>query len=153
MCLIVKKDIDCFENVEKLFKTPLIAKEDIVVYKVLNKVKRKGFSLYAKSPYQGFMYLKGAKYTAELRMDYDKNMQGYALYIEEGLHAWQSINNGCKLLYNKENNGFITEMIIPKGSKYFLGIHGDIVTNEMIWPTYFKLYTHKLKKYLNKFLK
>ena len=99
-----------------------IAKEDIVCYKLLDSK--------LKSPFKGFKYKLNKLTVSNLDIpDEDKD-------IYKGLHAYQNISSansdikGIRLFF-----GIITDVykaIIPKGSRYYLGKHNDIVSNQMI---------------------
>lgn len=130
MCLTLSKKFRSKKAAELAFSNPLIATEDIVVFKKLSKRKRKAGIVFS-APYQNFLYEKGTHYYQE---GYDftsritKSGRSYELQIYEGLHAKTTA------AATRFTNGNITiEMIVPKGSKYFLGINNDIVSNNLIW--------------------
>ena len=135
MCLIVKEGIK-------------IAEEDIVVYKILSKCsnKEKTMATYGP-PYQcgrGFKYKKGVNSD-------DTGFEGiFKRYDDEGpytvvesgfLHAFTDLD--FALYYLKVNfsstclNSIIEyhvyEMIIPKGTRYFVGEQNDICAKELRW--------------------
>lgn len=121
MCLYTKKT---WKTRETAIKSSIpIAKEDIKVYKVL--------TLSNLSPCQYFKYQKGKTYKANIQRRPGKHHKNYYYFaIFQGLHTCVT-----KLEAKRDfNNGKIVEMIIPKGSKYYIGTHGDIVSNKLKWP-------------------
>ena len=50
--------------------------------------------------------------------------------INDGLHAYQDLYKADEICYDGRK---IVEMWIPKGAKYYLGVNGDIVSNQMVW--------------------
>lgn len=131
MCLRIQNKFKNTIEAEKYFKNPLIAKEEIKVYKVLEQSETAPYTYY--SPYQKFTYKQGYQYTEnELTYFYDPFSK--ILEIHQGLHAYTTLNSAN---YTKNsylgNNRVIIEMYIPKGSKYFLGRDNEIITNNLIW--------------------
>lgn len=130
-------------NSKKRFKTSKeageykgeIAKKDIVVYKVLDRATE----TCGQAPYQSdFYYEKGMHYTeSELKIVVQKGLNDYCLQIHQGLHAFVSKNNHgineYMAMHKKHCGSKAIEMIIPKGSIYYLGTNNDIVTNNLIW--------------------
>lgn len=133
MCLTINKIFKTKKQAKEYSSKPLIAKKDIIVYKVLRKNNT--------SRYKRFKFKKGYQYTNDKfgfsYYDYYKYYDSYKpiiklwkLSIEEGLHSCIDKNST-----NQHNHGDskIIKMIIPKGSEYFLGKRGDIVSNKLIW--------------------
>lgn len=149
MCLRINKEFSSKSEAQLYYKDPFIAKNNIVVYKVLirpNNIKNK-----AKSPYQCFKYKRGIKYTSNFYFNIFYVDFMWNINIEDGLHSWSSVNPSCNsLLYDEKiTNGFVTKMIIPKGSKYFIGDKGDIVSDQLIWPSYLRLLFINIKQFIN----
>lgn len=97
---------------------PLIAQKDITVSKQL----RKG----CISPYFELRYKLGKSYFAEFRKAPSILTPG-AYVIHNGLHSFVSafhpqIEYGCKTY----------KAYIPKGSEYYVGQEGDIVSNQLV---------------------
>ena len=127
-----------------------IAKRDFYVYK-LGSVSDKGF----KSLYQDFIY-EPKEINEEITLIPRKHPAFYPLcMIREGYHSYISIsmpysklglfsrkvylgkNLGTLLLCNSY---YIATFIIPKGSKYFENIWGEIVSSNIIYTgKYLKL--------------
>lgn len=132
-----------------------IAKEDIIVYKVLRLKSNFWPILSGLSPFQDFKYIIGKTYTSKFVLgDYSRpfniyDAPEYHLEIENGLHAYASSSNefmNRTLSSSKPHKVF--EMIIPKGSKYFVGTRHDIVSDTLIWPSKFYFLKQKIKNIL-----
>lgn len=136
MCLIVNKMFASSEEARNYFNKPLIAKKDIKVYKILenlNKNKTTGYS-----PFKYMKYKKGFQYTeSHFNMNIEEYYTSlYELCINQGLHAYIKKNSEglkCHLSQFSYSSPEIIEMYIPKGSKYFLGKDGEIVSDNLIW--------------------
>ena len=107
---------------------PLVAKKDFKVYKILkNKL----------TPWRGFHYEPGIHYYQDKKLKpiKIKSVFGYYFKIDEGLHCFKDKESAIEYISNYLNITYrIVEMIIPKGSQYFIGKIGDIVTNNLIFP-------------------
>lgn len=126
MCLTSKR-----YNTEKernIAMKPLIAKKDFKVYKILQE-----FTL--RSPYKNFKYEKGFHYYEDKKLvpRIGINM-GYYFVVNEGLHCFKDKIKAINYMNGWLFNCKIYEMIIPKGSKYFIGYDGDIATDNLIFP-------------------
>jgi len=126
--------------------TPLVAETDIICYKSLRLVNGGMYS----SIYMGFTYTLNDLYTSELSFGDNKcawdNMEQFAW--DEIDPTWQSDNSnvnavemGFHAVLNPErfeneeheDEGGITMIcVIPKGSKYFLGLTDIIVSDSII---------------------
>ena len=124
MCLIVKK---------KWHKDgkPLIAKEDIPVFKVLHKNGRRGL----ETPVRGYpiVFIDG-KATMESELFAVKAIGSKNLYLcYRGIHAYLNRLTSRALRWDyPRRNTFIYKAIIPKGAEYLIGVTGDIVSTKMI---------------------
>lgn len=134
MCLNTKKRFDTFKEAQA-YKGE-IATKDIVVYKVLDRASK----TYGQAPYQSdFYYEKGIQYTeSKLKIEVKRSFNDeYCLQIHQGLHAF--VYKTCKgikeymYLHKQDCKSKAIKMTIPKGSIYYLGTNGDIVTNNLIW--------------------
>jgi len=132
-----------------------IAKEDIIVYKVLRLKSKFWPALSGLSPFQDFKYIISKTYTSKFILgDYSRpydiyDTPEYHLKIENGLHAYVNSSNvfmNRTLSSSKPHKVF--EMIIPKGSKYFVGTRHDIVSDTLIWPSKFYFLKQKIKNIL-----
>lgn len=104
---------------------PLIAKEDIRVYKNLTQNN--------KSPYYDFKYEKGYHYSVtKLTKNcvFSYIMCSWRINIEKGLHTYKQLNTAIN---NRDKEEKTVIMYIPKNSVYYLGANGDIVSNNLIW--------------------
>lgn len=118
MCLITKQ------------KKPKIAKEDIIVYKVLVNY---GNRLH--SPYQWYLYKLNELVTIDkFGIDYSR-INTKLFFIYEGLHSYIS-----KELAFKEQKSWVPienisvyEGIVPKGSEYYVSKdRTELVSNNLI---------------------
>ncbi len=128
MCLTIRKSFATEQEAQAVLKKPNIAKEDIKVYKALDC-----FNGVYQTPYRGYTMKEGEHYyqTGKIFGTSITKRWGTArleINITQGLHAWLK----RKSAVGAANN--IIEMIIPKGSKYFIGMYGDIVSDNLIWP-------------------
>ena len=112
---------------------PKVAEKDIVVYKVLDH--------NMGSPYYGLLYPLNEKRTSILkRYDWKWEEKGYKIYdVEEGLHAFtKRLAAYVKQYYlnQPDRNNLATysvyKAIIPKGSKYYIGLDNDIASDALI---------------------
>lgn len=100
-------------------KEPLIAKEDIVAYKIAIKV---GITYY--SYFQHFPYTLNADYEETEEGEITKIGDLYS--IGKGwIHCYQDLTFHCK-------GSKIIKCIIPKGTLYYIGINGDICSKRLI---------------------
>lgn len=107
---------------------PKKAKEDIYCKK---EISRNMFKLYRiiTSSIRGFKWQPGTVYKTKLKYDTGGVFNIGEYEIGQGFHAYYDTKNqyaANMLEYSKS----ITA-IIPKGSKYFLGTGGEIVSNKM----------------------
>lgn len=104
---------------------PLIAKKDILVWKVITK---NNISIWRE-----FRYYPNKTYITKFYIEcgnlvYNYNMMFCTVY--SGFHAYlsRSIARKVKSYVNDEK---VVKFIIPKGAKYYLGDDGDIVSNKI----------------------
>ena len=120
---------------------PLIAEEDIVVYKVLMHRNGKDYApvVTDTATLQSYIYKKGAN-KARLKEDINLTWNGRTYAIGKGfLHAYTTNEeaeksrtrwNCCGLTISH----FVVKMIIPKGTKYFVSTEGtEICTKQLNW--------------------
>ena len=137
MCLITDSNI------------PLVAEEDIEVYKVMEVMTDKKGSPFGVPPYRPlYRYHPGKNQSSE----YDITMYGNkpiktspsGLYymVEAGyLHAYVDWHAATHLythtLLNSGGTLYsackIVKMTVPKGTKYFLGNDNDIAAETLVW--------------------
>ena len=135
MCLSVNLD---FHKVKDNKPIALVAKQSILVYKVL-EVKNKHY----RTPYM----LKGINFDDEYGMFFYKttrfsiNRTHYSYYytqyhydVSKGIHSYFVFDKA------KHTNDFLQGLgvsnihyaIIPKGSKFYIGIDSDIVSSNLV---------------------
>ena len=108
---------------------PKVAEKDLVVYKVLD--------YNMGSPYYGLLYPLNRKVTSELLCyDHVWNPRNQLFNVEEGLHAFTNRlaahSHAQCLEYSNGHIQFVYKAIIPKGSKYYIGIDNDIASDALI---------------------
>lgn len=108
------------------------ATRNITVYKQLKLTK---YYLYPyekqyKSPYQYTIYSPDILYKSRLGITW--RWDGKGLVVSEGRHAYNNIKKAREMTYGISSYK-IAKMTIPKGSKYIVGVDGDIVSNRLIW--------------------
>jgi hypothetical protein len=115
---------------------PLIAEEDITVYKLLYN-KEGTLLLYA--PFYGFKYTPNKLYINNDTPDivkYDDDVTAFHIKYRIGkgfFHAYTNRDIAKRQLYRGYKYiNTILKATIPKGSKYFLGIDNDICSNQII---------------------
>lgn len=133
MCLTVNERFKSKEAAIAAASNPLIAKEDIIVYKALGAF-RNDEKTRARSPHRFFEFEKGYHYyqdddTFGFRYNFDAWEAEWKIVIHEGLHA-------CLKKSRAENHSKnVVRMTVPKGTKYFLNKLGDIVSTQLIWKS------------------
>lgn len=112
---------------------PLIAKEDIIVFKIGTAgVEYKFFNLFKKywfrpEVYSSFEYVRNKK-NPKVELKPVKESNRYVIY--EGYHAYTSYSRAYNM---KCGNSIIARFKIPKGSLYYKGINGDVASNQIIY--------------------
>lgn len=137
MCLSVNLG---FHKVKDNKPIALVAKQSILVYKVL-EVKNKHY----RTPYM----LKGINFDDEYGMFFYKttrfsiNRTHYSYYytqyhydVSKGIHSYfvfDAANNTSEhIKIMSGSNSNIHYAIIPKGSKFYIGIDSDIVSSNLV---------------------
>lgn len=115
----------CLVKIFPGFKT---AREDIKVYKILNKNRL--FNIY-KSPYQCTPYILNKEYTSVL-CDSISHITERVFIVEEGLHTFLNKDDAIKHCLGGSSSWVVCEAVIPKGSKYAIGVQNDVVSNRLI---------------------
>ena len=119
MCLKAKKTF--WNRLFHICPNPKVAKEDIVVYKLLTITVN---SDYPQSPFYDFEWKENVLYSAPLGIF--KARSTADSFIEEGFHAFYSKDG-----IDRRSKYTLYEAIIPKGSNYFIGDNNDIVADRM----------------------
>ena len=124
MCLIVKK------RWHKDGK-PLIAEENIPVFKVLRKDTRRGL----ETPFFEYpIVFKDGKAILESELvGFEPRRYNDSYTCYKGIHACLDRLSSIALKRRcPGGNGLVYKAIIPKGTQYLIGINGDIVSTKMI---------------------
>lgn len=130
MCLVVK-------NKWHKDGKPLIAEEDLPVFKVLHKDIRRGL----ETPIRGYpIVFTDVKATMESELSviksigFKKSIGFRNLYLcYKGIHAYINRLSSGELKWKFPiGNVFVYKAIIPKGTEYLIGDDGDIVSTKMI---------------------
>lgn len=118
MCLITKQ------------REPLIAKEDIVVYKI--------FTLEDRSPYQEFDYTPYiGKLFTDIADEECVTITGFTgtfieLEVFGGfIHSYTNLAK-AKVIANQKLKRKVRECIIPKGTRYFISEFGTAIASKSI---------------------
>jgi hypothetical protein len=131
MCLVVEKN----QKVQ-------IAKKDIEVYKLLEVVNKKFYSLY-----KNFLYKPGIHYyqTGISKINLTTpSWNGRHSQVSHGLHTFK-YKNDARRFAKERHNVIVIKMIIPKGTEYYLGgfdsIQGErsYASNELIFPEKYEI--------------
>lgn len=127
MCLRINES--CHKKTKSKY-IPLIAKEDMKVWKVITK---KNCSMYREKYYEPNLAYPEVKFTYRWHeyAVYDYRINEYIShhYIDRGYHAYKTYDEAKK--YFDDTIYKIVEFIIPKGAKYFIGRDRDIVANKI----------------------
>lgn len=109
---------------------PKIADKDIVVYKIL-------YVSDNLSPVRGFHYHKGIN-VAKGKQEICKSNNRFSIFggflhayikYNEAFYIWSNFN------VNARETHYIVQMIIPKGTEYFISDDGEqICAKQLIWP-------------------
>ena len=133
MCLIVKRS-KFNKFIERKLKILVIPKpkktrKDIKVFKILELN-----GLFLHSPY----YDKGRCWA--VNWVYKSDMEGVTFFrngqffstidVSKGFHSYIDLYRAHLESISNENY-IVCEAIVPKGSKYYLGTHGDVVSNQL----------------------
>ena len=129
MCLA----IPYADKATRKFPEPLIAAEDIRVFKALDVTPTDDGEQYV-SPYQSEIYELGEEKRVVMGLYHvratERDYNGEEAKVSEGLHAFGSpagIAAARAACNNTNERDFVVfEAIIPKGSKYYVGVFENI---------------------------
>lgn len=112
---------------------PIIAKEDITVYKYLKKKEILFFILKYYSPFVGnFPYKKDKLYDLGEIPYKKRGSDGKYVYIREiGFHSY--LNKPDIPYYILPSNAVLTKCIVPKGATYYVNEKSEVVSNQIIF--------------------
>ena len=122
-----------FENRQEAItfsKNPLIAENDITVYKMLDKDQNKYYS-----PCQYTQYCRGELKTAD---GFGFDILSNRITINNGIHAYTDKHHalGVATIYEYS---IVIKCYIPKGTPYFIGIYNEIVSLALQMPKVFNV--------------
>lgn len=136
MCLSV--DLG-FHKVKSDKPIALVAKENILVYKVL-EVKNN----YYRTPYMlkginfddeyGMFFYKTTKFGIDRVRFFDQGREYCEYDVSKGIHSYFDFDNANRDFNCLKSLGVsnIHYAIIPKGSKFYVGIEGDIASSNLV---------------------
>lgn len=129
MCLIINRLYHKAggEN-DDYMPCPLTAQEDILVYKLLLHLPWGG----AYTPYQmmPISFLDG-RYYYDSTFTFALNLEQQDDCVIKGCHAYHSYDS-AEWIDNGTFNSRIHRAVIPKGTKFYVGRFGDIVSEKLI---------------------
>lgn len=105
MCFIIRKGSEQF----------IIAKKDIVCYKVMFPISEKE----VRSPYMLSVYTLGQRYSRPFAIKLSRPRRAND-EISIGYHSYSTIDRALLETYYSNGTYCITKCIIPKGSTYFV---------------------------------
>lgn len=94
------------------------ALEPIKVFKVLRNDNT--------SPYRKFKYEKGITYRLRKKLKTQNN-----LYIRDGFHSYRNMCGARKEISLWDDRCKICVFVIPRGAKYYIGMHNDVVSTSI----------------------
>lgn len=118
---------------------PLIAKKDIIVYKLLYYNHKEGT---LTSPFRAHEYNKGEwlyqidikKFSFRCHKPWDYESY-WLLDINKGLHSYSDLKRAKAMINEVVYANRIYPMIIPKGSQYYINKDkNEIVSDNLIFP-------------------
>ena len=132
MCLSVNLN---YHKVQDNQPIALVAKQSLLVYKVLSSTD----GVHYNTPFQyksinfddknGMFFYETTKFSIFEDLDYDYN-------VTCGIHSFIDIDvaNCVKKFFKKRSiiRISICYAIIPKGSKFYIGVDGDVVSNDLV---------------------
>lgn len=115
---------------------PLIAGYNILCWKVLvsNTIHYRGKLVVTPlsvplTPYRNERCPVPSTQEAALSFDFDSKDSGWR-EVGPGIHAYRTKCRGQRVAYGPRHELF--PCVIPKGTRFFIGIHGDIVAEKMM---------------------
>lgn len=101
-----------------------IAKQDIHVWKI---ILRSNVSMY-----QSFEYQPNTLYRLRRKLKIETETEIGSPQVNNGFHAYHYMLTTIRA-YQRMRNGYykIVDFTIPKGAKYIIGTHGDIVATSI----------------------
>lgn len=105
-------------NIQNKFSEPLVASEDLVVYKVLENTTTEDLYL---TPFQQTAVSIGSGRTYKSKLSFDRYGD-----VERGLHSFCDLEDARALARIRANifhqcRFSVCRCLIPKGSKYYVG--------------------------------
>ena len=129
MCLIISKVYHKEDNNRNV--KCFVAKEDILAYKCLDY---KNGKYYTPFQYMHIVFTKGKYIYTNVYMKkktFCKMDEGG--YVWSGIHAYRTMSRAFAVSSFYEFDGtYMHYAVIPKGSNFYIGNNGDIVSNNLI---------------------
>lgn len=109
-------------------KTPKVAKENILVFKVVNRFNNKIYSYFKNMPYcPGKLYISEIEITHSIGLYenvVEAALHSYSLNINQELHIrennkWLNIGHGINEESYIKHDSYVGLFVIPKGSIYY----------------------------------
>jgi hypothetical protein len=107
--------------IEKLSK---VAPKDVVAYKILRPTLSPHSLEGAQSVIQGFNY----KFNKRYKTTFGYTIGSSDCFIDRGFHSYKKMCESVK----RADKDYVYKIIIPKGSRYYEGTKGDLVSNQII---------------------
>lgn len=101
-------------------KRVFFANKSIVVFKRMNPTARLTTFI---SPYRDKKYVSGKEYSSDFSI-YEKD-------VYKGIHAYRHIRAARQAQREGAAGSVIVKCVIPAGANYFIGTHGEIVSNNL----------------------
>ena len=134
MCLYINTT---FHKKEKA----IVAEQSILVYKVLERYVGKGYDNRYHTPYQGkpinfcdegdnMFFYKTTRMVKSVPSEFNSNK-----CITKGIHAFSDKNTAIAEVNSYDERVYRMSLhyaVIPKGSKFFIGEDGDIVSTNLV---------------------
>lgn len=136
MCLKIKETFKTRAEAREFTKAPLIAKKDIVVYKILVFYENKYYS-----PYRSVQYYKNEiKHVKKFSFNIVDICGKWHVDVNKGLHSHKKLvpTFPLSLLTSTKTNYFVVKCIIPKGTFYFKNNNEEYVSLSLVMPKEFK---------------
>lgn len=133
MCLCV--DLN-YHKVKKEKPIALVAKQTILVHKMIEIDGRKLFTPYSCMPINFNDDEYGMFFYKTTRFSFDRSYWDERYYVIKGIHTFAEIEDAEDSLRflstNCGSNVKLYNAVIPKGSKFFIGKDGDIASSNLV---------------------
>ena len=145
MCLRIDDQFITRKKAKEFLETPLIAKKNITVYKVLERCTHegKGIIYSYSSPHRGASYYPGElKSVEKFSADILQVTWQWRIKINKGLHSYSAAAAEAYWTRNCSITGgrglILIQCTIPKGTPYFKNKDGEYVSLKLQTPKEYK---------------